>query len=605
MTTTQKAVIAALVVALGATALLVLAKRDGGGDTGNGGSSAGDTTGEARVGGDDATERIRVAPPAAGAVAAATDPGAAPTADEPRRDWPILVTTNVPGADVTLTFRCCGGGADPEAVTKRADDAGRAGFDLPADAAALVETEARAVAPGHAPGTERVQDGRAEIVLEPGFAVRGRVASARGGPLAQAAVELVGGTWANTDEHGAFAVYAPAAGAAALRVDHSAHRAAEVAAEAPSDDVRIVLDPGLSVRGRVTFPDLRPVPGATLQVGSVHALAEADDDGHYVLSGLPEGDVDVWCITSGETRSVAAGASGVDFVVRRTVVRAHLRDEDGRPFRRAAVWARTLHDGVEVASSGGGSPADGIVSFRARAGDVLQISPAAPGHVERITEVVVDGEPGLRDVEIVVPRAGAGATLALRVVDGAGAPVRRAFVTLVNAADSDVAGFADREVELDTEGRAALPGVPPGAHRLTVSTSRDRIPDEDFGLRFDATVHAEEGGEIDVVATVHAGGRLVVTLLDARGDVAAPAGRLQLLDADGESVAGMFWQRTEQRGWTTPPRTAAAAHFGPALGAGRYRVRYEAREGTPGTPVECDVVIVVGREVGVELRLAE
>lgn len=507
------------------------------------------------------------------------DPAEPPPAPDPDAKWPIRVRTNVPGATVTVTFRHVGGEPDPEPLTKTADESGFVGFRQPDHPEPLYRATAIARAEGHKPARDTVRDGEAVLELDPWFRIGGIVRGRAGEAVEGARVNGGRGATGVSGADGAFELWVPATNAVRLGATHSAYRAAGVEVVAPADNVVITMDPGLQVSGRVHFPDLTPVPGAWLQVHRAHgfALAETDKDGRYVLSGLPEREVDVFCVAprTRTSRKVVAGATDVDFVMPHHAIRVRLVDEQDRPFRNAFLMAKGMVGDKTTFTSAGDGGETGVHTYAARPGEHILISPSAPGYVDQVTEIVVDGDPRFHDVKIVMRRPGATGAISIRALDEHGSPLGNVLFTLENLAGSSVEGYFDKLVELSA-GRGRVDGIPVGRYRVKLATSKSMFSVEGYGLPTRSDVTVETGLDAEVEAVVFLGGRLEVSVENAAGEP-APARRLALIDGDGKRVSLVFMRRTEDGGWTTDLEKPGTALTDTPLPPGNYRL--EVRHG--------------------------
>ncbi len=156
-----------------------------------------------------------------------------------------------------------------------------------------------------------------EIAMLRGATVRGRVVDAAGAPVEGAMVEakakgIIGQVFpamrdAETGADGTFELAGVAAGGVDLAVEREGYRPArqelgEVFEGTLVDDVELVLERGVSLTGRVAFPDgapaadvklvvsLAPSPFAGMQSMQTRNVAagESDADGRFAISGLAE-----------------------------------------------------------------------------------------------------------------------------------------------------------------------------------------------------------------------------------------------------------------------------------------------------------------------------
>jgi hypothetical protein len=190
-----------------------------------------------------------------------------PSADDvaaARAKWPIRIVTNVPRARVTVSLRYAEE-PDPAPMTKATDARGFAGFALPhrSDRPGWCGIVARAAGfKDEGFSTTQFLDRELHVTMNPGAMVRGRIVDSGGGPLEGADVRIGDNAWA-TRADGTFEAARDTPGPVTIRVTHVACLAREVLVTAPSDDLCIALERGLEVRGRVTFPDMRPIAFAS------------------------------------------------------------------------------------------------------------------------------------------------------------------------------------------------------------------------------------------------------------------------------------------------------------------------------------------------------
>ncbi len=530
----------------------------------------------------------RRGPPPPGEPTTGTPSPAPADAPEP---WIVRVRTNVPHADVTLRVELCGGEPDPEALHRRSDAEGLAEFEMPALDEPLHQVVAEARAEGFAPAEAQWEpkrgDAETKITLVPGVAVRGRLVSTRGTAVAKAEI-AAGEARGESDEHGEFEIHVPSPGDVTLTVSHPAHRPLDTTVRAPAEALVVTLDPGLSVSGRVTFPDGKPAPGARVRGPHELVWADTDADGRYVLWGLPEGPTVVHCGLAKDPRPATAGDTGVDFVADRHLVRMRFVDEHGRPFRNTFVVARGLV-GDETAFYSAGWEGPGVWEEYESTGVRVVVQPSAGEYVAEVAEVALEGPPRLHDIPVVLRRNVKVPTgsIALHVVDDVATPLRRVLLTLENRAGRDVAGFGSREVLLDEDGRALLEEVPAGDFHAELSAQERHFSPSGYGLPDARDVRVPPGGRADLEGIVGRGGRVRVTVRSAAGEILAPE-RLDLLDTAGERIAVIFLRVRDDGGWTTELKDAAPGLLGTPVPAGRYVVKLT-REGA--APVTQEVYI--------------
>lgn len=196
------------------------------------------------------------------------------------------------------------------------------------------------------------------------------------------------------------------------------------------EDLELKLETGFDVAGRVTFPDGRPARGVRISTrGRVEV--STDEAGRYILDGLPEGEVTIESHDLGEERKVPAGATGVDFVMKRHLVQLRIRDEEGRFVAVECFDLKTTGEGAvwTVGGHDGGTPISACVAPGAK----LTFACRAAGYMNAVVETTFGKEPDFHEILVVMKRPGPPGTLALRVMsDGDSLPTR----AVVSLADS-------------------------------------------------------------------------------------------------------------------------------------------------------------------------
>lgn len=168
-----------------------------------------------------------------------------------------------------------------------------------------------------------------------------------------------------TDQGGAFALEGLDRGAHVLLARHPAHPDARLApVESGTEDARITLEGGLTVRGRVVDETGRPVPAAQVSVRrgasrltrrTVGGVVSYDADGRFEVSGLSEGEIELVAASRGYPPSEPVLARAGDADVTLTLERGGriegvVRSEDGAPIAGARV---TIESGVGRGSAAG------------------------------------------------------------------------------------------------------------------------------------------------------------------------------------------------------------------------------------------------------------
>jgi hypothetical protein len=446
-----------------------------------------------------------------------------PEPAKPQPEAPLVVTTNVPGASVSVWFSVTGEGKSPPSMEAKADERGRAEFALGFPRAILHTAAVTASAPG----------------------------------------------WTT------------------------------VHAWSKGEDVELELETGFDVSGRVTFPDGRPARGVRLS-WRFKSEAATDEAGRYVLGGLPEGKVTIESRDLGEDRTVSAGSTGVDFVMKRHVVQLRIRDEGGRFVPADHFDLRTTGEGA-VWSSGGGTRDEPITAC-VSPGEKITAACRAEGYMNGVLETTLGKEPDFHEMAIVMKRPGPPGSLALTVKTDADPQPSLAIVTLLDRTGMAEAEYMRLKVGL-IDGKGTLPGVAGGTFRACVSTGNP-VNSEEYGLPEEKEVTVVPGKETPLDVVVRSGGRLTVVVKDAKGKV-VPAEDLELVDIEGKEVDITFGNRVGDSMWF-PPMKAEPAFGSFPVAPGRYAVRvvrYVKNEKT--IAAEQGVDVVARKTIEVEIRLPE
>ncbi len=542
---------------------------------------------------------------------AADTPDAAPEpvqadpaqADEEPQETPkeLLVRTNVPGARVRVEFHHYGGAPDPEPSETVAGEDGTARFSRTAHPTELVQMQVECHAEGYGPEVATTTEDEIEITLEPALLLAGVVRSDNADALEDVALRSTRDLGAETDADGRFSMYVVGDSEVVLNVTHAAHRPTQVTAHAGGAAIDIVLQRGEQISGSVSWPSGDPAVGVRVSSATSKTSANTDADGLYVLTGLLPGEAEIACQGVGGTRSVAAGAAGVHFVLERHGVRLRFADEEGRAFRHVSVWVRATRDGGMVYTSAGSwnHLERGMTFFEE--GTTVKVAPSAPGHADEVTKLELTGEPAPHELEVVLRRGSPRGVIALRATDSAGTPLRVVFIDMYDDAGSPVSGWYEREVALDADGRALLEGVPPGELKVAISTTKSTWSAEGYGMRTEDVVRVLADAETPLTAAIRDGGRVRVTARDVRGEVIAPK-ELRLFREDGKQVWSPFLTVRGPGSYTTALDDPVPVLFGSPVTEGRYRV-----VAMPGTSqeTELDIVIAAGRTEEVDLVIPD
>jgi hypothetical protein len=261
-----------------------------------------------------------------------------------------------------------------------------------------------------------------------------------------------------------------------------------------ADDVRIVVEPGIDISGRVTDAGSAPVVGIT-----VYALREnvnssqerTDARGGFVLRGLPPGtytiylgDVDAaaggWL--PAQQPDVAAGTTGLTLVMRRgETIAGILVDDDGHPvsgrrvvaavadsdpFLSDTLWQRATTDGDGRFTLTGLSPGEVRIQMDR---DSLSFDPRwwlVGGERVRV---------GSRDIHLVLTQ---GASITGELVDASGAPISKSTVWVLWTPTAS----GGRSTNTDDRGHFELRSLPPG-RSYTVASVNGRVRDVAAGTR--------------------------------------------------------------------------------------------------------------------------
>lgn len=260
-------------------------------------------------------------------------------------------------------------------------------------------------------------------------------------------------------------------------------------AELPAAPLRIVLEPGAELRGRVVDEEGRGVEDARVGVGLV--VARTDASGRFALGGLEDEEVSVSVLPSPpwarpEDRSATPGGEELAFVLTRGLALAgQVLDARRQPLRQVQVTVDWPTSPATARGDRRTSPdRSGRFRFEALpAGATLTVGvqPWSRSDAPSLPPVVLrDVRAGREDLCIVVPDAVA---VEGTVVDAAGRRVRAGHVW----AYDPVAGVEHDSlavVAVSGEGTFRLAGLAPGPVLLQVS--REDGGEEHVPLRVEA-----------------------------------------------------------------------------------------------------------------------
>jgi len=529
-----------------------------------------------------------------------------PPADPEPSKWPIRVTTNVPGATVTLHVRVIGGDPDPPPQTTTTDAKGFVGFET-GTTAAVARIDFVARAEGWATAQVSHEElGDVTIEMRSGVAVRGRIVDGTGAGVAGATISNKRiGVESYTAAEGSFEAFVANAGPVSFQVQHVAFLPRDLDVTAPASDIVVVLDRGFEVSGRVAFPDGRPLPGAKVHTTDHTRTATTDAEGRYVLSGLLREPVVVECsyrsYLTDETRTVDAGATGVDFVVRTPVARVRFLDAKGRPFRFAALYIRVRKGDENVYSmaSAGGLDDDGVHLVPGTPGATLIVTASAASAASGGASLDFDAQARLIDVDVVLGATKPTGAVRLVVRCDSGETPRTVYVTVDDELGNTLAGGPRERFDLDAAGAVEIPSVPAGRVVATVAAAAYGSAEYLTTMLVTArpSVVVETGRATEVTATFVVGGRLRAMLRDENGAAVTPDFVRLLASPKGREI-DMFVRRTAE-GFTSE-LDATPSVLIDAVAPGRYVVQ---TKGPEGDEVSKDVDVVRGETADVVLTV--
>lgn len=332
------------------------------------------------------------------------------------------------------------------------------------------------------------------------------VAAGSGEPVAGAVVELRGDqrlvTSSGPDGRARFE--GVAGGGAVLHAAAAGHAPARQLVAVPDGavdepvQVRIALERGAAVRGRVVDSDGAPVAGARVVAVDTGALLDLQDAEHDGAASDAEGHFELPAVAAGTYRAVATAAghprsssepftsdgqrpvTGVEVVLAQGgTIAGRVVGRGGRPAAWARVRVEPAGDAIRPGVLGGmgrrAATADAEGAFRIEGLKRTELDVLAVGERASSEPLRVDlrASPTAEDLEL---RLVVDGRIAGRVVDGRGRPV--AEVTVSAAADiwaqglDSAASLRGRASDLtDGGGNFALEGLPEGRYRLRASRS--------------------------------------------------------------------------------------------------------------------------------------
>lgn len=406
-----------------------------------------------------------------------------------------------------------------------------------------------------------------ELALTEGARVSGRTLDEHGEPVAGVGLGLRyprRSEWGrfSSDKEGKFTLAGLQPGELTLNARKNGFRPAEKSIGAlhdgdVRDNVELVLDRGLSIRGRVQWPDGSPAAEALVRAKGQDAQevygfdgegVRSAADGTFEISGLGDGSYDL----SASARRVADS-------------NANAADASAKPAEQ---------DASEKASAESGD-------------DAKPRKPRAHGPTSNADLPGVAG--GAQGVVLVL---GSGLSLSLRVLDDTGAPVTKVVLTSMPLGDEswqrDFRRRQSRSLE-SADGRYTLEGLSAGRWAITATANEVSSDEETFELPL-----AAEASALIVPRPCELRGRVV----DVAGKP-APGARVRRIEArqndfDLELTGkrkGSQWAECDADGQFVFDHTAA----GPA------RLVASAADAADSAPL--DTTVVAGGTNAVELAL--
>jgi protocatechuate 3,4-dioxygenase beta subunit len=336
--------------------------------------------------------------------------------------------------------------------------------------------------------------------LSPAGSVEGTVLDAEGHGVAGARITVAAaagdgsqpGAVANgtSDETGAFHLEGLPPGPARLAAEHPDYRRAErpIQLQPGANRVRVTLEEGLSIAGRVADERGAAVAGATVRATGGEGQerpAVSAADGSFRISGLSAGRqrlearAEGFSPGGGDVELEASAIEGLEIRLQRGVVlRGRLRGLAPRELADAEVgaWSPSLGS-----RSGSVDPTGGFQIGGVEPGEWRVLALAAHGRRQASASVsVAPGAEVPLDLDF-----GQGVTIAGRVLGG-GVPLPNVEVSLV-AVDGSTGGAT----QTDGQGAFAFTGLAPGLYDLT-------LPSPGGGPPTKRRVEAEADVQVDL-----------------------------------------------------------------------------------------------------------
>jgi protocatechuate 3,4-dioxygenase beta subunit len=339
-----------------------------------------------------------------------------------------------------------------------------------------------------------------DVRLRPGGVIVARILDPKGQPVEGATARIIpaGGELnfgtimllgmgdsdlPESDQEGKLRLPGLDTGTYLLRVDAAGYRPfvrKDIAVRVPeTTSIEIVLDAGLSITGRVLSDDDRPLEGVTIRAtfeedqegaGSMQekilfanegVTATSDEDGRFVVRGLPDVTVDLAVEKEGYARrfvsDVEPGTSDLTVKLERTgaVSGMVLDDVSGEPVGGASI-----------------NVDDGTSTHQVTDEDGTFIVPNVTAGKFTVTVTSMEHVPAeVTDIEV---RSGATTSgLEVRLKHGevlVGRVIRRSDGLPVSKATVSVNEPVSRSAESDQEGRFELRGLPSGVYAVSVTS---------------------------------------------------------------------------------------------------------------------------------------
>ncbi len=460
-------------------------------------------------------------------------------------------------------------------------EAGPAGFDAPLATAnagtdgkfsleglPVAGLRVRATAPGHAVPALSVPvafKDEVTIRLFPGAPLSGRVLDRETkGPVAGAEVSWEGTETTRSGPNGAFRLEPVTVGTMEVRVQargYASRKETVSIPEAGRDGVEILLRPGSSISGTVFGPDEKPRAGASIEAEMLLEVPIAGEtpvpvetggavsgpDGKYAVDGLPAGrklrisasteDMLAAPVTTGPlTKGVPQ--EGVDLKLSPAgSILATVLDGKGSPVPGAMVTATPAEGGdrqvggamvrVSIRSGQAGTVTDerGVARVRPVVPGPMTVKASKDDYKGAETPLLT----GAGAETPVTLTLDAGQSISGKVVDGAGAPIPGATVTVQHVGGGTPV-YEQRTTAEDGTFRA---GGLEGRGFMVRAEKKGFVP---------TSLNNQEAGKEGLVVTLNLGGTVVGVVTDASG---SPVARFRVLShRQGEKAANpMDWQR--------------------------------------------------------------